>query len=192
MADALRIQLGSAEPILERGVGYLFVVRGNQAGLLGPAECLRLTSPEGTAQTGQNRERIETRGSQVAEDLAGHLEIPGAHGAMRQVHYGEDECVDKQRGPETGERPKDPGSDTPADRKSVQNHQEPRRASPESLSRNQFPSYRPASSLTSQPHQHAWLSARATMQFHCVPARAKGSSTGAGHRSGRGPAPRGA
>lgn len=47
MAYALRIQLESAEPILERGVGYLFVVRGNQASLLGTAECLRLTSPSG-------------------------------------------------------------------------------------------------------------------------------------------------
>ena len=78
MADALRIHPKTAEPILERSVAYRARLNADDRQALAD-----------TPQTGLNRERIKTRGSEVAEDLAGHLEFLGARGAPNAFERGQ-------------------------------------------------------------------------------------------------------
>lgn len=88
MADALRIDSKAAESLLGRGVDYRFVVKGAQPSLLARLDADDWQALENTPQTGLNRKRIKTRGSEFAEDLAGHLEFLGAHGAPNAFERG--------------------------------------------------------------------------------------------------------
>lgn len=131
-----------------RGQGY-------SAQPAGAAEYRRVTSRGGKAQTGLNRERIETFGIEVAKCLTGHLGFPDAHGAEHPVRSGEDECGDKRPSPtrENARRAQEAlgpqvGRASGAARKRVVRAlQVP--------SRTRFRICRPASGLTSQPHRPA-------------------------------------
>lgn len=83
---------------------------------------------EGTTQTGLNSGHIETSGSEVAEDLDGHLNFPDVRGSAHQVRSDEDKCGEKRQGPNWGELPKRSASRAPAGRERAWNHQEPHRA----------------------------------------------------------------
>ena len=101
LADALHTQRSTAELILQGGGDYVFVVKGNQPSLLDQLQAHDWESLPSTTQVGLNRERIETRTSTVAEDLAGRLDFPGARVAARIVRSSEDKSGEKRRGPET-------------------------------------------------------------------------------------------
>ena len=67
-----------AELILERGGDYVFVVEGNQPGLLARLKAYHWEFLQGTTHIVLNRERIETRMIEVVEEPAGRLDFPGA------------------------------------------------------------------------------------------------------------------
>lgn len=90
LADALHPQVKTAALILELGGDYVLVVKCNQPKLHAQLRAYNWDAVEGTTQIDLNRERIETRTIQVAEDLQGCLDFPGARGAASLVRSSED------------------------------------------------------------------------------------------------------
>lgn len=101
LADALHTQHLTATLILELGGDYVFVVKGNQPKLLAKMKACDWDALESTTQIGLNRERIETRVIQVAEDLVDSEDFPGARVAARLVRSSEDKSGKGKREPET-------------------------------------------------------------------------------------------
>ena len=144
----------AAEPVLERGADYLFVVKGDQPSLLARLNAYDRQAPADTRPTGLNAERIKTCGRNSPRTWPATWNCRTYAAQRTYVHSGEDEFGDKAiRGGDPRQHnarraleviPQQVGNAPGTTTNRVVRAQQV-------ASRTRFPTCRPASGLTSQP-----------------------------------------